>query len=80
MRRSRNSPKTMSTTTPKRPERVSLQQSKNKKRPVIPEPSPRFVLWSAVVGAFLLAGVLVFDFETGQWPGAVAPNSVENQK
>jgi hypothetical protein len=59
---------------------MAFQQSKKKKTPVIPEPSPRFILWSAMVAFFLLAGVLVFDYATGQWPGNVTADNAENHK
>ena len=33
-----------------------------KRKPVIPEPSPRFVKWSAVVAAVMLIGIMVYDY------------------
>jgi hypothetical protein len=36
-----------------------------KKQPVIPEPSPRFVKWSAVVAAVMLIGIVIYDFAIG---------------
>jgi len=30
---------------------MARQQAKSKKRPTIPEPSPHFILWSAVIAA-----------------------------
>jgi hypothetical protein len=59
---------------------MTIEQSKNKKTPVIPEPSPRFILWSAVVAAFLLVGVLVYDYTTDQWPGSAAASTSQSHK
>jgi hypothetical protein len=36
-----------------------------KKQPVIPEPSPRFVKWSAVVAAVMLIGIVMYDYAIG---------------
>jgi hypothetical protein len=36
-----------------------------KRQPVIPEPSPRFVKWSAVVAATMLLGILIYDYAIG---------------
>ena len=37
----------------------------NKRKPVIPEPSPRFVKWSALVAAAMLVGVVIYDYTIG---------------
>jgi hypothetical protein len=36
-----------------------------KRKPVIPEPSPRFVKWSAVVAAAMLIGIVIYDYAIG---------------
>jgi hypothetical protein len=36
-----------------------------KQKPRIPEPSPRFVFWSMVVGALLITAAIGYDFVTG---------------
>jgi hypothetical protein len=36
-----------------------------KRKPVIPEPSPRFVKWSAVIAAAMLIGVVIYDYTIG---------------
>ena len=36
-----------------------------KRQPVIPEPSPRFVKWSAVVAVVMLIGMVIFDYMIG---------------
>jgi hypothetical protein len=36
-----------------------------KRKPAIPEPSPRFVKWSAVVAAAMLIGVVIYDYAIG---------------
>ena len=36
-----------------------------KKKPFIPEPTPRFIKWSAAVAAAILIGILVFDYTVG---------------
>jgi hypothetical protein len=36
-----------------------------KRKPVVPEPSPRFVKWSAVVAAAMLIGVVIYDYTVG---------------
>jgi hypothetical protein len=37
----------------------------DKRNPVIPEPSPRFVKWSAVVAAAMLIGIVIYDYTIG---------------
>jgi hypothetical protein len=36
-----------------------------KRQPVIPDPSPRFVKWSAVVAATTPIGILLYDYVIG---------------
>lgn len=36
-----------------------------KRKPGIPEPSPRFVKWSAVVAAAMLIGIVIYDYAIG---------------
>ena len=36
-----------------------------KRKPVMPEPSPRFVKWSAVLAAAMLIGIVIFDYTIG---------------
>jgi hypothetical protein len=36
-----------------------------KTAPVIPEPSPRFIVWSAVVAVLLAAAILTYDYNRG---------------
>jgi hypothetical protein len=36
-----------------------------KRKPVVPEPSPRFVKWSAVVAAAMLIGLVIYDYTVG---------------
>jgi hypothetical protein len=36
-----------------------------KSKPAIPEPSPRFLVWSLAIGFLLLAGVLGYSLATG---------------
>jgi hypothetical protein len=35
------------------------------RQPVVPEPSPRFVKWSAVVAATMLIGIVLYDYAIG---------------
>jgi hypothetical protein len=37
----------------------------NKPKPIIPEPSPRFLSWSCVAGALLVTTIIVLDYTTG---------------
>jgi hypothetical protein len=45
------------------------------KKPIIPEPSPRFALWSAIVGVVLIVGVVAFEYGVGvaRTPSTSAP-------
>jgi hypothetical protein len=36
-----------------------------KRKPVIPEPSPRFVYWSGVIGIVILIAVIALDYANG---------------
>ena len=36
-----------------------------KRKPVVPEPSPRFVKWSAVVAMAMLVGIVIYDYAIG---------------
>jgi hypothetical protein len=36
-----------------------------KRKPVIPEPSPRFLKWSAMVAAAMLIGIVIYDYTIG---------------
>jgi hypothetical protein len=56
---------------------MSRGQPNNKKKPRIPEPSPRFILWSALVAAFFFAAVLIFDYTSGQWPGSMTHHQTQ---
>jgi hypothetical protein len=40
------------------------KQTKNSK-PLIPEPSPRFVFWSGIISVLVLIAVIVFDYANG---------------
>jgi len=42
---------------------MALRSSKPK--PIIPEPSPRFLSWSCVAGALLVTAIIVLDYTTG---------------
>lgn len=52
---------------------------RTRKKPLFPEPSPRFALWSAVAAALLLGVILTLDYVEG-WTGGpavaapIAPN------
>ncbi len=35
------------------------------KKPIIPEPSPRFALWSVIVGILFIFGALVVEYSVG---------------
>jgi hypothetical protein len=37
-------------------------RTKRTKGPLIPEPSARFIAWSAVIAAFLLVGIITVDY------------------
>jgi hypothetical protein len=39
--------------------------NRNKTKPVIPEPSPRFVLWGGTAMILLIAVVLAIDYANG---------------
>jgi hypothetical protein len=43
-------------------------KTKRTKSPRIPEPSPRFITWSAAVAAVLLVGIVTVDYAEG-WTG-----------
>jgi hypothetical protein len=44
-------------------------------KPRIPEPSPRFILWSMVVGFLLIAAAIGYDYVTGSADFAAAPTA-----
>ncbi len=44
-----------------------MRKLKAKKKPVIPEPSPRFVLWSAIAAVALIVGVITFEYSADVW-------------
>jgi hypothetical protein len=37
-----------------------------RKKPLIPEPSPRFILWSGIISLVLLCGIVVLDYTAGE--------------
>jgi hypothetical protein len=47
-----------------------------KRKPVVPEPSPRFVKWSAVVAAAMLIGVVIYDYTVGA-KGFASPEAAQ---
>jgi hypothetical protein len=42
-----------------------MAKKPNKHTPIIPEPSPRFVFWSGVAAAIVLAVVMTLDYVNG---------------
>jgi hypothetical protein len=42
--------------------------TKRTKGPLIPEPSLRFIAWSAVIAAVMLGGIIAIDYAEG-WTG-----------
>jgi hypothetical protein len=47
---------------------LCMARKTNKPAPVIPEPSPRFILWSGVVAAIVLMTIVALDIANG-WTG-----------
>jgi hypothetical protein len=45
----------------------SGQVPKQTNKPVIPEPSPRFVFWSGLFGFVILIAVITLDYANGWW-------------
>ena len=40
--------------------------SPKRKKPLIPEPTPRFIMWAGIVSLVLLCGIVIFDSTYGQ--------------
>jgi hypothetical protein len=44
---------------------TAMGKERQRKRPIVPEPSPRVVKWCVAIAGVMLIGLLVFDYTIG---------------